>query len=77
MGIHVFVMFIGLAIALTVGVLAGMSEAIAPFAGWLVIGLLPVMSALWYLTERALGREIFQYTAPYRAGDTAPASSAA
>lgn len=65
MGIQALVLFIGLTIALTVGVLAGMSEATAPFAGWLVIGLFPVMSALWYLTERAIGREIFHYTAAY------------
>ena len=65
MGIQALVLFIGLAIALAAGVFAGTLEATAPFAGWLVIGLFPVMSALWYLTELAIGWEIFHYTAPY------------
>ncbi len=65
MGIQALVVFIGLTIALTVGILAGTSEVGARVAGLLAIGLLPVMWALLYLTERMIGREIWHYTAPY------------
>ena len=65
MGIQALVVFVGLTIALTLGVLAGTLEVGAPLAGWLVIGLVPVLWALLYVTERVTGREIWQYTAPY------------
>jgi hypothetical protein len=64
-GIQALVVFIGLTIALTVGILAGTLEVGARVAGLLAIGLLPVMWALLYLTERVIGREIWRYTAPY------------
>ena len=65
MGIQALVVFIGLTIALMGGVLAGTFEVGARLAGWLAIGLVPVMWTLLYLTERMIGREIWHYTAPY------------
>lgn len=65
MGIQALVVFIGLTIALVTGVLGGTLEIGARLAGWLAIGLVPVMWTLLYLTERVIGREIWQYTAPY------------
>ena len=65
MGIQVLVVFAGLSIALSVGVLAGMLELSAPLVGWLAIGSVPVMWTLLYLTERVIGRDIWHYTAPY------------
>jgi len=64
-GIQVLVVFAGLSIALSVGVLAGMLELSAPLVGWLAIGLVPVLWTLVHLTERVIGREIWHYTAPY------------
>ena len=63
MGVQAVVVFIGLTIALSVGI-AGTLKVRAPHPGWPVIGLLPTMWALLYLTERVIGREIWQYTAP-------------
>ena len=68
MGIQVLVVFVGLIIALSVGVLAGMLELSAPLLGWLAIGLVPLLWTLLYLTERVIGREIWHYTAPYPYG---------
>ena len=65
MGIQVLIVFAGLSIALSVGVLAGMSELSGPRVGWLAIGVVPVLWAFLYLTERVIGREIWHYTAPY------------
>ena len=65
MGIQVLVVFAGLSIALSVSVVAGMLELSAPLVGWLAIGVVPVLWALLYLTERVIGREIWHYTAPY------------
>lgn len=64
MGIQALVVFIGLAIALSVGVIAGMLEG-RPLAGWLTGGLLPAIWTLLYLVERATGRDIWHYTTPY------------
>ena len=68
MGIQVLVVFVGLIIALLVGVLAGMLELSAPLVGWLAIGVVPFLWTLLYLTERVIGREIWHYTAPYPYG---------
>ena len=65
MGIQVLVVFIGLIIALSVGVLAGMLEVGAPVVGWLAIVLVPVLWTLLYVIERVIGRGIWHYTAPY------------
>ena len=65
MGIQVLVVFAGLTIALTMGVLAGMLELSAPLVGWLALGLVPVLWTLLYMTERVIGRDIWHYTAPY------------
>ena len=65
MGIQAFVVFIGLAIALLGGVIVGMLEVGGPVAGWLAVGLLPVVWTLLYLMERATGRDIWHYTTPY------------
>jgi hypothetical protein len=63
-GIQALVVFVGLTIALIVGVLAGTSE-VAGLAGWLAIGLVPLIWASVYLMERVIGRQIWQHTAPY------------
>ena len=65
MGIQALVVFIGLTIALIAGVLSGTSEVNARLAAWMAIAVVPVMWRLLYLTERVIGREIWQYTAPY------------
>jgi hypothetical protein len=64
-GIQALVVFVGLIIALTVGFFAGTLEVGARFAGWLAIGLVPVMWTLLYLAERVIGRDVWHYTAPY------------
>ena len=65
MGIQALVVFIGLTVALIAGVLAGTWEGGARLAGWLAVGLVPVMWTLLYLIERVTGRQIWHYTAPY------------
>ena len=65
MAIQALVVFIGLTIALSVGGIAGMLEGGGPLAGWLTVGLLPVMWTLLYLVEWATGRDIWHYTTPY------------
>ena len=65
MAVQVLVVVFGLVIALSVGMVAGMPEGGAPFLGWLIIGMLPGLSGLLYVAERMIGREIWQYTAPY------------
>jgi hypothetical protein len=51
--------------ALMVGVLVGTLEASVRLAGWLAIGLVPVVWTLLYLTERMIGRDIWHYAAAY------------
>ena len=65
MGIQAVVVFIGVAIALVVGVIVGMLEVGGPLAGWLAVGLLPVSWALLNLVERATGQDVWHYTTPY------------
>ena len=65
MGIQALVVFVGLAIALIAGVFTAPFESGARVAGWLAIGLVPVLSALLHVTERVIGREIWHYRAPY------------
>jgi hypothetical protein len=64
-GIQAFVVFVGVAIALLVGVIVGMLDVAGPLAGWLAVGLLPVVWTLLYLIERATGRGIWHYSTPY------------
>jgi hypothetical protein len=64
-GIQVLVVFVGLTMALTAGVLAGMFEIGAPLVGWLAIGLVPALWALLYVIERTIGREIWHHRPPY------------
>ncbi|MGE4054508.1 MAG: hypothetical protein AB7F99_06890 [Vicinamibacterales bacterium] len=59
------IVFIGLAVALAVGVLVGVLEATTRTAGWLAVGLVPVVWTLAYLTERMMGRDIGHYEAAY------------
>lgn len=65
MGIQTVVVSIGVAVALMIGLIAGTSATGASFGGWLSLGLVPVVSAALYLTERAIGRQIWHFTAPY------------
>ena len=65
MGIQALVVFIGLAVALVIGILAGTVEMAALHAGWLAIGLLPVIWTLLYLIERVMGKDVWNYAAPY------------
>jgi hypothetical protein len=58
-------MFVGLSMALTAGLAAGMLDVESRVAGWLAVGLVPVMWMVSRLLERAMGRKIWQYTAPY------------
>jgi hypothetical protein len=63
-GIQTLVVFVGLAFALVVGIVAGISDTGARLAGWLAIALIPVTWILWSVTERLIGREIWDYAAP-------------
>jgi hypothetical protein len=64
-GIRAFIVFIGITIALVMGTIVGMSDVRGPLAGWLPIVLVPVMWTLLSLIERATGRDVWHYTAPY------------
>ena len=65
MGIQAVVVFIGVAFALALGVLAGAWYGDSPLAGWLAVGSASVLWGLMYVIERVTGREIWRYTAPY------------
>jgi hypothetical protein len=64
-GVQTLVVFVGLAIALLVGILVGTLEVSVGPVGWLIIGTVPVVWGLLYVTERLIGRPIWHYTAPY------------
>jgi hypothetical protein len=65
MGIQAVVVFIGVVLALAVGIFAGTWYVNSALVGWLAIGLVPVMWGLMHLVERLIGRGIWNYTAPY------------
>jgi hypothetical protein len=65
MRIQAVVVFIGLLLALAAGVFAGGWYGASPVAGWLAVGSVPVVWGLLHLIERAMGREIWHYSAPY------------
>jgi hypothetical protein len=74
MGIQSFVVFIGVAAALGVGIITSASGASASTAGLIAVGLVPFMWALTHAIERFTGRGIWHYSAPYpyRGMDAAP-----
>jgi hypothetical protein len=63
MRIQAVVVFIGLLLALAAGVFAGGWYGASPVAGWLAVGSVPVVWGLLHLIERAMGREIWHYSA--------------
>jgi hypothetical protein len=65
MGIQSFVVFIGVAAALGVGVLTSASGASGTTAGLIVVGFVALMWALTHTIERLIGRHIWHYSAPY------------
>jgi hypothetical protein len=64
-GVQALIVFAGLATALTVGIVAGVLEFESRLVGWLAIALVPVMWMISHLIEWAIGRKIWEYTAPY------------
>jgi hypothetical protein len=65
MGIQALVVFVGVAIALALGITTAAWGASLRVAGWIAIGFVPIMWALLHLIERLMGREIWRYSAPY------------
>ena len=74
MGIQSFVVFIGVAAALGVGLITSASGASGTTAGLIAVGFVPLMWALTHAIERLIGRDIWHYSAPYpyRGMDVAP-----
>jgi hypothetical protein len=64
-GIQAVVVFVGLGIAMLVGALAGTLAIGGRTAAWLAIGVAPLIWVFLSVTARAIGRPIWQYTAPY------------
>ena len=75
MGIQSFVVFIGIAAALGVGLIASAAGVSGTTAGLIALGFVPLMWALTHTIERVVGRDIWHYAAPYpyRGMDAAPA----
>ena len=65
MGIQTLVVFIGVAAALCVGLLTAASGASLRAAGFVAVGLVPLMWALTDLIEKVVGQDIWHYSAPY------------
>jgi hypothetical protein len=65
MGIQTLVLFIGVASALGVGLLTAASGASLRSAGLIAVGFVPFMWAVTYVIERIIGRDIWDYAAPY------------
>lgn len=65
MGTQGFVVSVGVAIALTIGAAAGVSDVGARGVATIAIAMVPVIWMLLHMKERVIGREIWQYTAPY------------
>jgi hypothetical protein len=65
MGIQTLVVVIGVASALGVGVLTAASGMSLRSAGLIAVGLAPLMWAVTYVIERIIGRDIWDYAAPY------------
>jgi hypothetical protein len=64
-GIQSLVVVVGIAIALTLGILSAVWFRDTSGTGWLAVSVLPAMLALLRLTERNISRGIWDYTAPY------------
>ena len=65
MGIQTLVVFIGVMAALGAGFITAASGASLRIAGFVALGFVPLMWALTHLIERLIGRDIWQYSAPY------------
>ena len=65
MGIQSFVVFIGVAAALGVGVITSASGASGTTAGLIAVGFGPLIWAFTHTIERLIGRGIWHYSAPY------------
>jgi hypothetical protein len=65
MGIQTLVLFIGVASALGVGLLTAASGASLRSAGLIALGFVPLMWAVTFVIERIIGRDIWDYAAPY------------
>jgi hypothetical protein len=78
MGIQTLVVFVGVAMALVLGITTAAWGASLRAAGWIAIGFGSIMWALLHLIEWLIGREIWHYSAPYpyRWMDAAPTHDA-
>ena len=65
MGTQGFVVAVGIAIALAIGAAASVLDVGARGVATIATAMVPVMWMLLHMTERIIGREIWQYTAPY------------
>jgi hypothetical protein len=65
MGIQTLVVVIGVASALGVGVLTAASGMSLRSAGLIAVSLVPLLWAVTYVIERIIGRDIWDYAAPY------------
>jgi hypothetical protein len=74
MGIQSFVVFIGVATALGVGVITSASGVNGTTVGTIAVGFVPLIWALTHAIERLNGLDIWHYSAPYpyRGMDEAP-----
>ena len=65
MGIQALVVLGGIVAALVVGVVVGLGSSSPSTMGWIVLVFGAATYAALSLIERALGRGIWEYTAPY------------
>jgi len=65
MGIQSFVVFIGVAAALGVGVITSAFGANGTTAGLIAVGFVPLIWTLTHAIERLIRRDIWHYSAPY------------
>jgi hypothetical protein len=68
--IRFVVVSIGVVIAMAAGALASTVGFGMHLAAWLAVGLVPVTWTLVNLLERAIGRDLWHYSAPYPYGAT-------
>ena len=65
MGIQTLVVVIGVASALGIGLFTAASAVSLKTAGLIAIGFVPLMWAVTHVIERIIGRDVWDYAAPY------------